>query len=139
MYLQLYDAVLNKPAQIIKLAARNLCSDGVLAHAMKLYDIQVESILHLINIGITQLVFLALINLSIMFFCTTLFTKMRRTKCCLWLHDFLEPIGIRERKHWLKTTWGGDNEFDAEGYRRDYDPEEVNKDPETQVSEQPIE
>jgi len=130
-YLQLYDAISNEPAQAIKFATKHLCSDGVLAHAMQLYDFQIESNLYLIRLGITQLVFLGIINIVIIFFCTTLYTRMRRTRCCLWLNDFLEPKGAEKRKHWLKTTWGGDNEFDAEGYRRDIDPEEINKDPET--------
>jgi hypothetical protein len=47
----------------------------------------------------------------------------------------LEPKGFEGKKHWLKTTWGGDNEFDADGYRRDLNLSEINKDPETHVSE----
>jgi len=132
---QLYDAILNEPAQVIKFATRNLCSDGVLAHAMQLYDFQLESDLYLIRIAVTQLVFMGVINIVIIFFCTTLFTQMRRSRFCLLLHDFLEPRGVEGRKHWLKTTWGGDNEFDADGFRRDLDLSEINKDAETHVSE----
>ena len=102
---------------------------------MQLYDFQLESDLYLIRIAVTQLVFMGVINIVINFFCTTLFTRMRRSRFCLLLHDFLEPKGFEGKKHWLKTTWGGDNEFDADGYRRDLDLSEINKDPETQFSE----
>jgi hypothetical protein len=124
---QLHDAILNEPAYVIKFATRNLCSDGVLPHAMQLYDFQLESDLYLIRIAVTQLVFMGVINIVIIFFCTTLFTQMRRSRFCLLLHDFLEPRAVEGR--------GGDNEFDADGYRRDLDLSEINKDPETHVSE----
>ena len=49
----------------------------------------------------------------------------------------MEPIGASFRKHWLKTTWGGDDEFDADGHRRDLDLYEI-KEPETQVTEEEV-
>ena len=47
----------------------------------------------------------------------------------MWFLECLEPVGAP--KHWLRSTWGGDDEFDADGNRRDLDLEEIKKEGET--------